>query len=53
MTAVSLDWVLSMLAGMSFPEQGQAYNYIKRCQEASQAQPPVNKLRLKRFRNNS
>jgi hypothetical protein len=28
--AVSLPWLLNALAGMSFPEPGQAYDYIKR-----------------------
>lgn len=27
---VSVAWLLSALAGMSFPNQGQAYDYVKR-----------------------
>ena len=27
---VSIHWVLSLLAGMKFPEQGQAYDFVKR-----------------------
>lgn len=30
---VSLDWVLNQLAGMSFPRQGAAYDFIKRSAE--------------------
>lgn len=38
--AVSLDWVLNQLAGMKFPEQGGAYDFIKRSFENAQTQPP-------------
>lgn len=34
--AVSLDWVLNQLAGMRFPEQGQAYDFIKRSYESGE-----------------
>lgn len=27
---VTADWILSQLAGMSFPEQGGAYDYVKK-----------------------
>lgn len=33
MKAVSLGWVLNQLAGSRFPEQGQAYDFIKKCSE--------------------
>lgn len=36
-TPVSFDWVLSQLAGMSFPEPGGAYEYMKGCFEAQKA----------------
>lgn len=31
---LSPDWVLSQLAGMSFPQRGQAYDFMKRAIEA-------------------
>ena len=31
--AVSGAWVLNQLAGLSFPQQGGAYDYMKRCLE--------------------
>lgn len=37
-TAVSIDWVLNQLAGMKFPEQGGAYDFIKQCWESSEAE---------------
>lgn len=35
-SAVSSGWVLNALAGMSFPEPGQAYEYMKKCLDSSQ-----------------
>jgi len=32
--AVSAAWVLNQLIGMKFPEQGQAYDYMKKCIES-------------------
>lgn len=29
--SVSTEWVLNQLAGMKFPEQGGAYDFIKKC----------------------
>lgn len=43
MPAVSLDWVLNQLAGMQFPKQGEAYDFIKKC--ARKALPRVRKER--------
>jgi hypothetical protein len=34
MSGVSKDWVLSQLAGMRFPEQGQAYDFMKKLFES-------------------
>ena len=28
--AISSEWVLNLLAGMKFPGQGQAYDFIKK-----------------------
>lgn len=33
--AVSTAWVLNTLAGMSFPNAGQAYDYMKKCLASS------------------
>ena len=30
-SGVSREYVLNQLAGMKFPEQGQAYDFIKKC----------------------
>jgi hypothetical protein len=32
---VSIDWVLGLLAGMKFPEQDQAYNFVKKAYDAT------------------
>lgn len=34
--AVSLEWVLNQLAGMTFSEPGQAYEFIKKSFEAGE-----------------
>lgn len=31
MKEISPEWVLNQLAGMKFPEPGQAYDFIKKC----------------------
>jgi hypothetical protein len=41
-TAISRDWVLSQLAGMKFPDQGGAYDYMKRCLASSDAAEAAN-----------
>lgn len=32
---VSIDWVLNLLAGMTFPEQGGAYDFVKKAFDVS------------------
>lgn len=46
--AVSLDWVLNQLAGLTFPEQGQAHDYIRECFERSKRIQPVKKAIIPR-----
>lgn len=36
---VSLKWVLRLLAGMSFPDSGQAYDFIKKAVEINPTKP--------------
>lgn len=39
MGSVSAAYVLNQLAGMKFPEQGGAYDYMKRCFESPENNP--------------
>ncbi len=40
MKAVSAEWVLNQLAGGKYPEQGQAYDYMKKCMETVESLIP-------------
>lgn len=42
-TGISIPWVLNLLSGMKFPEQGQAFDYIKRATESAARQDLITK----------
>src|SRR5208337_4696056 len=47
-TAVSIEWVLNLLAGGSYPAQGSAYDYVKAAWEAARASELPNETPLAR-----